>query len=85
MEVYFQTEGQGTHHKMVSLQPMPGFSPLFNGAHSMSSPKLIGTPLKRLNKDEMNGIERLHIQLNYSWFNSFVGKISGKYNGRERF
>ena len=29
----------------------------------MSSPKLIGSPLKRLNKDEMNGIERLHIQL----------------------
>ena len=25
IEVYLQTEGQGTHHKMVSLQPMPGF------------------------------------------------------------
>ena len=24
-EIYLQTEGQGTHHKMVSLQPMPGF------------------------------------------------------------
>ena len=40
----------------------------------MSSPKLIGSPLKRLNKDEMNGIERLHMQLSYSWLNSFVGK-----------
>ena len=28
--------------------------------------KLIGLPLKLLNKDEMNGIERLHIQLSYS-------------------
>ena len=40
----------------------------------MSSPKQKASPLKRLNKDEMNGIERLHIQLNYSWLNSFVGK-----------
>ena len=28
IEIYLQTEGQGTHHKMVSLQPMSGFSPL---------------------------------------------------------
>ena len=40
----------------------------------MSSPKLIGSPLQRLNKDEMNGIERLHIQLGFSLLNSFVGK-----------
>ena len=32
IEIYLQTEGQGTHHKMVSLQPMPGFPPLFNVA-----------------------------------------------------
>ena len=25
IEIYLQTEGQGTHYKMVSLQPMPGF------------------------------------------------------------
>ena len=25
IEIYLQIEGQGTHHKMVSLQPMPGF------------------------------------------------------------
>ena len=25
IEIYLQTEGQGTHHKMESLQPMPGF------------------------------------------------------------
>ena len=30
IEIYLQTEGQGTHHKMVSLQPMSGFSPLFH-------------------------------------------------------
>ena len=30
IEIYLQTEGQSTHHKMVSLQPMPGFSPLFD-------------------------------------------------------
>ena len=41
----------------------------------MSSPKLIGSPLKRLSKDEMNGMVMLHIQLSYSWFNSFVGEI----------
>ena len=29
IEIYLQTEVQGTHHKMVSLQPMPGFPPLF--------------------------------------------------------
>ena len=28
IEIYLQTKGQGTHHKMVSLQPMSGFSPL---------------------------------------------------------
>ena len=28
IEIYLQTEGQGIHHKMASLQPMPGFSPL---------------------------------------------------------
>ena len=28
IEICLQTEGQGTHHKMVSLQPMSGFSPL---------------------------------------------------------
>ena len=27
--IYLQIEGQGTHHKMVSLQPMPGFPPPF--------------------------------------------------------
>ena len=30
IEIYLQTEGRGTHHKMVSLQPMPGFSPLLS-------------------------------------------------------
>ena len=29
MEIYLQSEGQGPHHKMVSLQSMPGFSSLF--------------------------------------------------------
>ena len=28
IDIYLQTEGQGIHHKMVSLQPVPGFSPL---------------------------------------------------------
>ena len=28
IEIYLQTEGHGTHHKMVALQPMPGFPPL---------------------------------------------------------
>ena len=27
IEIYFQTEDQGTHNKMVSLQPMHGLSP----------------------------------------------------------
>ena len=40
----------------------------------MSSPKLIDSPLTWLDKDEMNGIERLHIKLSYSRFNSFVKK-----------
>ena len=30
IEIYLQTEGQGTHHKMVSLPSMPGFSPMFD-------------------------------------------------------
>ena len=29
IEICLQTEGQGAHHKMVTLQPMSGFSPLF--------------------------------------------------------
>ena len=28
IEIYLQTEGQGAHHKMVSLQPVPGFLPV---------------------------------------------------------
>ena len=28
IEIYLQTEGQGTHHKMISLQPMNVFFPL---------------------------------------------------------
>ena len=44
-----------------------------SGVQSMSSLKLIGSRLKRLDKDEMNGIDRLHIKLSYSWLNSFVG------------
>ena len=48
----------------------------------MSSPKLIGSPLKRLNEDEMNGIERLHIQY---VIRGLLGKKSGMQNGRERF
>ena len=36
--------------------------------------KLKGSPVKRLDKDEVNGIERLYMQLNYSWLNSFVRK-----------
>ena len=28
IESHLQTEGHGIHHKMVSMQPMPGFSPL---------------------------------------------------------
>ena len=32
IEIYLQTDGQGTHHKMVSLQPIPGFSPLLKEA-----------------------------------------------------
>ena len=47
---------------------------VFSEVQSMSSPKLIDSPLKWLNKDEINGIERLHIQLSYSQLNSFVGK-----------
>ena len=43
--------------------------------------KMIGSPLKRLDKDEMNGIQRLHIELSYSWLNSFVKKIRKVNNG----
>ena len=36
IEIYLQTEGQGTHHKMVSLQPMPSFSPLLQGSGGLT-------------------------------------------------
>ena len=39
----------------------------------MNSPKLKGLLIGRLDKDEMNGIERLHMQISYSWLDSFVG------------
>ena len=29
IKIYLQTEDQGTQDKIISLQPMPGFSPLF--------------------------------------------------------
>ena len=51
----------------------------------MNSPELKGSLIKRINKDEMNEIEGLHMRLSYSWLNSFVRKKSGRYNGREWF
>ena len=45
----------------------------------MNSPKLKGSLLERLNKDEMNRIARLHMRINYSWLNSFVRKKSGRW------
>ena len=53
----------------------------------MNSPKLIGSPSKRLSKDEMNGIERLHIQLRYSFMvEQFCWEKNQEINnGRERF
>ena len=33
MEIYLQTEGQGTHHKMVSLKPVLVFSSLLRGPY----------------------------------------------------
>ena len=41
----------------------------------MNSPKVKGSLIKRLDKDEMNGIEWLHMQLSHSWLNNFVRKI----------
>ena len=40
----------------------------------MNSPKLKGSLIERLNKDEMDRIARLHMQINFSWLNSFVKK-----------
>ena len=36
--------------------------------------KLNGLLHKQLDRDEMNAIGRLYMQLSYSWFNSFVRK-----------
>ena len=52
IEIYLQTEGQGTHHKMVSLQPMPGFPPLLPG------PIIKKNMLKKLRKQKL-GICRI--------------------------
>ena len=41
----------------------------------MNSPKLKGSLLKGLDKNEMNGIKRMQLRC-------FVGKKSGKYNER---
>ena len=43
---------------------------------SICSPKLKGLLYKRIDKDKMNGIGRLYIQLRYPWLNSFVRTIS---------
>ena len=48
IKIYLQTEGQGTPHKMVSLQPMPGFSPLFLMTPS-SMPTALMASLMELN------------------------------------
>ena len=49
----------------------------------MNSPRLKGSLVKQLDKDEMNGIERLHKQLSYSWLNSYIREKSAKYNRQE--
>ena len=41
---------------------------------SIYSPKLKGLLYKRVDKDKMNGIGRLYIQLRYPWLNSFLSK-----------
>ena len=38
----------------------------------MNSLKLKGSLVNWLDKDEMNGIRMLDMQLSYSWLNSFV-------------
>ena len=45
---------------------------------SVYSPKLNGLLYKQLDRDEMNAIGRLYVQLSYSWMNNFLEKkISG--------
>ena len=52
IEIYLQTEGQGTHHKMVSLQLMPGFPFCFlncqNTKHANDSLEQLYHNLKRI-------------------------------------
>ena len=43
IETYLQTEGQGTHHKMVSLQQMPGFPLCFYNNTSYMTSIIINT------------------------------------------
>ena len=45
-------------------------------SETIHSPKLKGLLYKRVDKDKMNGIGRLYIQLRYPWLDSFVGTIS---------
>ena len=49
----------------------------FSRLQSMNSPKLKDSQIKKLDKDEMNGIERLHMQLSYSWLNSLSEENQG--------
>ena len=52
IEIYLQTEGQGTHHKMVSLQPMLGFSPLLLVHNCLRNYLVIETALDEMKKNQ---------------------------------
>ena len=72
--IYLQTEGQGTHHKMVSVQPMSGFSPLFfDNSQFISTavkPGLYRALVARLGTDVLSMEDKMVVYFNtYSHVN----------------
>ena len=45
-----------------------------SGIQSIYSPKLKGFLYEQVDKDKVNGIGRLYMQLRYPWLNSFLSK-----------
>ena len=73
----------GRLYKQLRYPWLSIFVSKISRVQTMNSPKLKGSLIKRPDKDEINGMEWLHMQLVYSWLNNFLRKKSGKYNGLE--
>ena len=84
IEIYLQTKGQGTHHKMVSLQPMPSFPPLLYKI--VISDQKWPTKLIKINKiiELVKGVKIVHFYSQTSSTLLFYACLGNSTNGCQR-